>query len=196
MWDEDIFGEPMGYEEDDDDLGKVDAGKIVSDATRIAQQTIGAAAPTMAAGKGPSVAGTGREAIRAMQRALMAAGCDVGPTGADGIIGQRTRMGMQCYVQRYGQAAFNQRFPGFASQMRVAPAPMPRAPAPGAAPTPETADMAPGPIALGPFAHLGMMLGDWKTLAAVGVVASAGYLGYRYYKSKKEEQMVSNYYDY
>lgn len=72
-----------------------------------------------------AVTGATRDQVRAIQLAAIAAGCSVGPTGADGIWGPRTQGGVECLARKIGSGQMLSQYPVIRSLMpqmaRIAP---------------------------------------------------------------------------
>lgn len=203
MWSENIFGEQMGDEEmgTDDVKGGgtppgIYEGPVQYPGEEATFRKTGAGEVQAGKGAVSVVKGAGQEAVKAMQRALTAAGCDSGTI--DGIIGPITRSAMTCFINRYGHAAFSQRFPAFAQEPTRQLGTRPTAPRPAAPRNGAPASAGNGVVAppMPPMTTMSMMAGDWRIWAAAGGVAVLGYVGYRYYKQQKRKEIFRNMMEY
>lgn len=77
---------------------------------------------------GTSTSNPTESEVETLQRAILAAGCDVGAPGVDGIFGPLTRAGLNCMIENLGGDAVRSQFPfvdfllGYGGTYRPAPA--------------------------------------------------------------------------
>jgi hypothetical protein len=152
--------------------------------------------------------GSNRQQILALQQAILGRGCTLPNFGADGSWGPETERGALCLRERIGGASFSRTWPWAAARLG------------GAAPTTDTggggmpwsgkmenggavATTTPGSRPApgyepAPVREAGILpfdmpfpMGEWWFWATLAGVGGLGFVGYRYYQAKKDEEAGS-----